>query len=77
MSQRRGVIELAAKKTDTLEKDAAKRTDTQKFGREQVLASARYQGRKDLVSALLQDGGKYATAEVDRLMDDFLKGKVK
>lgn len=68
---------MAAKKTDTLEKDAARQKDPQRFGREQVLASARYQGRKDLVSALLQDGGEYATAEVDRLMEDFLKGKVK
>lgn len=68
---------MAVKKTDTLEKDAAKRKDAQRFGREQVLASARYQGRRDLVSALLQNGGEYATAEVDRLMEDFLKGKVK
>ncbi len=68
---------MATKKKDTLEKNAAKQKDTQRFGREQVLASARYQGRKDLVSALLQDGGEYATAEVDRLIENFLKGKVK
>ncbi len=70
-------MELAAKKSDTLGKDAAKPADPQRFGREQVLGSARYQGRRDLLSALLQNGGEYATAEVDRLMDDFLKGKVK
>lgn len=68
---------MAAKKTDMPEKDAAKRANIQKFGREQLLGSARYQSRKDLLSVLLQDGGEYATAEVDRLMDDFLKGKVK
>ncbi len=43
----------------------------------QILASARYRDRRDLVSALLDDGRTYTIAEVDQEVDRFMKGKVK
>lgn len=52
-------------------------SDEQKFTRGQVLSSARYRNRKDVVSALLEDGRMYTIAEVDRMVDEFMKGKVK
>ncbi len=49
----------------------------QKFSKEQLVASARYGHRKDLVSILLEDSRAYTIAEVDRLVEEFMKGKVK
>lgn len=48
-----------------------------RFTRQQVLESARYGNRKDLVAALLDDGRMYTIAEVDQKVDRFMKGKVK
>lgn len=48
-----------------------------RYTRGQVLASARYRDRRDLVSALLDDGRTYTIAEVDQEVDRFIKGKVK
>lgn len=51
--------------------------DEQKFTREQIVASARYRNRKDMVSALLDDGRMYTITEVDQMVDRIMKGKVK
>lgn len=48
-----------------------------KFSRGQILASARYRNRKDLVSALLEEDGTYTMEEVSQKVDQFMKGKVK
>ena len=42
-----------------------------------MLESARYKGRRDLVSALLDGSRRYTIAEVDRMVDQFMKGKVR
>lgn len=47
------------------------------FSKAQILASAKYRVRKDLVDALLDDSKKYTMKQVDELIDKFLKGKVK
>lgn len=44
--------------------------------KEQILASARYANRRDLVDALLDEYTSYTTETVDELVDSFLKGKV-
>lgn len=72
---------MAVKKKCTTagQTDSGQKTGTeavQRFGKEQLLASARYKQRKDLVSVLLEDGRKYTIADVDRLVDQFMKGKV-
>lgn len=48
----------------------------QRFTKEQILAAKKYQNRKDIVNALVQDGEKCTMEEVDRRMDEFRKGKV-
>lgn len=48
-----------------------------KFTKEQIIASARYRNRKDMVSALLDDGKTYTITEVDQKVDQIMKGKVK
>ena len=47
------------------------------FSKTQILASAKYRVRRDLVDALLDDGKKYTIKEVDELINKFMKGKVK
>ena len=42
-----------------------------------ILSSGKYAARRDLLSALLKDGEAYTHAEVDKLIEKFMKGKVK
>lgn len=48
-----------------------------KFSKEQILASAKYYNQRDLVDALLDSDKKYTMETVDKLIVDFMKGKVK
>lgn len=48
-----------------------------KFTKESILKFERYQERRDLLSALLKDGERYTTKEVDTLIAKFMKGRVK
>lgn len=43
------------------------------LSKEQLLKSRRYRSRRDLLYALLEDGRRYSRAEVDGLMDEFMK----
>lgn len=54
----------------------AKNTDAPKFSKEQLLRSARYIKRRDLIGALLKDGVKYSHEEVDAAIEKYMKGKV-
>ena len=47
------------------------------FTKEQLLTFSRYRERRDLLGVLLQDGRRYTYDEVDALVNDFMKGKVK
>ena len=47
------------------------------YTKDQVAASKRYADRRDLVSALLEEGKTYTLAEVDALINKFMKGAVK
>lgn len=47
------------------------------YTKEQVAVSKRYVNRRDLVNVLLEDGKAYTLAEVDALIEKFLKGAVK
>ncbi len=46
------------------------------YTKEQLLASTKYANRRDLISALLDDGKTYTLTEVDALIEKFMKGKV-
>lgn len=56
-------------------KKAAVKNQEPAFGKEQILGFKRYAGRRDLLSALLQEGQQYTTAQVDRLLADFMRNK--
>lgn len=55
---------------------AVSKTAEPKFSKKQLLTAARYADRKDLLSAVLEDGKEYTHDEAQALMDNYLKGKV-
>ena len=52
-------------------------TPTVVFPKERVLTFKRYADRRDLLSVLLEDGKEYTFDQIDGLINDFMKGKVK
>lgn len=56
------------------EEKAKKQTE---YSKEQILMSNRYKSRKDLLNVLLEDGKYYSTGTVDKMIENFMKGKVK
>ncbi len=55
----------------------AKTPEAPAFTKDQLLTFDKYRGRRDLLGVLLEDGRGYTYAEVDALVDNFMKGKVK
>lgn len=47
------------------------------YTKEQLVTSKKYATRQDILSALLDDGKTYTLAEVDALIEKYLKGKVR
>lgn len=47
------------------------------FPKERILTFQRYAKRRDLLSTLLKDGQEYTHDQVQNLIDNFMKGKVK
>lgn len=47
------------------------------FTKEQLLNSERFQGKRDLVKAVLADGKKYSAENAEKIIEKFLKGSVK
>ncbi len=47
------------------------------FSKEQLLAAERFRGRRDIVNALLAEGGQYTIAEVEKMIADYMKGLVR
>ncbi len=47
------------------------------FTKEKIVKFKRYRNRIDLLKALLDDNKAYTMDEVDALIDNFMKGKVK
>ena len=46
------------------------------FTKEQILASKKYENRRDALGVVLLDDGVYTLEQVDALLDKFMKGKV-
>lgn len=58
-------------------KKAASAEEKPGFSKQAFLRSAFYRGKEDLLNVLLSDDKFYTTDEVDDLIDNYLKGKVK
>lgn len=54
-----------------------KEVNENKFSKEQILKSEKYKDKRDLINALLKEDKRYSLSDVDKLIDDFMKGKVK
>ncbi len=48
-----------------------------KFSKEQLLAAKCFEGRRDIVDALLVQGKQYTIKEVQQKIENYMKGKVK
>lgn len=68
---------MAKSKSSVAVAERKSERDEQKFTKQQILSAARYKNRKDMVSALLDDGKTYTITEVDQMVDQIMKGKVK
>lgn len=66
-----------ARKTAKIQKDEQVPQTEPKFTKEQIVAAKRFQHRRDLVAAVLDDGKQYTMTEVETLMEKYMKGKVK
>lgn len=47
------------------------------YSRDQILISGRYAEKRDLLRVLLTDSREYTLEEVDDLIDNYMKGRVK
>lgn len=56
-------------------------TDTNKtaaiYSKEQLVGSKKYATKRDIISALLENGKSYTLDEVDALIKKYMKGKVR
>ena len=68
---------MAARKTATTGTVANSEQTEPVFSKEQILASDRYENRRDLVDALLDTDKSYTLKTVDNLIDKYMKGQVK
>ena len=64
------------KKTDEAPVMEAKVEAPPVFQKEQVLKSKRYANRRDALSFLLEDGKDYTLAQIDGILETYMKGKV-
>lgn len=48
-----------------------------KFSKEQILKSKKYENERDVINALLKEDKKYSFSDIDKLINDFMKGKVR
>mgnify|MGYP000754923800 FL=1 len=67
---------MVAKKTATGTAARSEQTEPM-FSKEQILASARFANRRDLVDALLDEDKSYTMKTVDNLVEKYMKGQVK
>lgn len=67
---------MAAKKTATGTVARSEQTEPM-FSKEQILASARFANRRDLVDALLDKDKSYTFETVDNMIEKYKKGQVK
>lgn len=47
------------------------------FSAEQLLCSEKYRGRRDILTALLKPGERYTFSDVEKLVENYMKGKVR
>lgn len=46
------------------------------FSKEQLLAAEQFQGRRDILNALLSTDKQYTVATTEKMINDYMKGQV-
>lgn len=75
MASKRG-SEAATAASGARTKDAPE-ADTVRFVKRAIMAGSRFRRYRDVLSVLLEDGKDYTIDEVETLMKNYMKGKVK
>lgn len=57
-----------------LEKAPEGKPEEPSYAKKQILTFVRYQHRRDLLTALLDDDKRYTHAEIQAAIDDFMRG---
>lgn len=65
-----------AKTDEKIMVDAPVKVDPVRYPKDKLLESKQYKNRQDALSFLLKDGETYTLQQVDKLLADFMKGKV-
>lgn len=47
------------------------------YNKEQLISSKKFMNNKDVLSVLLEDDKEYSESEVNEIVENFMKGKVK
>ncbi|WFD12210.1 hypothetical protein [Tepidibacter hydrothermalis] len=66
-----------ARKTKSADVETVESVEVMTFSKEKIISAKKYSNRKDILNELLEDGKEYSFDQVDTLMDDYMKGKVK
>ena len=66
-----------AKETEAVEKVEKPAEPAKGLLKSSILRSKRFAARRDALSVLLKDDVFYTIPEVERILDDFMKGQVK
>ena len=61
----------------TTKKSAASAVNEPKFTKSDLVNSKRFHDKRDIVSALLKEDVLYAITEVEEMITNYMKGKVK
>ena len=70
------MVKQAKDTVDTADvKKAAKQK--QAYPKEQIIASAKYSNRRDLLTVLLEEGRSYTSEQVEQIMNNWLKEGVR
>lgn len=65
-----------AKTDEKIIVDAPDKAAPVRYPKDKLLESKQYKNRQDALSFLLKDGETYTFQQVDKLLADFMKGKV-
>lgn len=73
---------MAKKKDSAAEIEAVKENESNPlsetdFTKEQLLSSERFQGKRDLLNALLKENQTYTVSQAEEMIEKYMKGKVK
>lgn len=60
-----------------MSKETVKKEKESMFTKEQLINSKTYKHRIDLLEILLENGKSYSKKQVEKLINDFMKGSVK